>query len=64
MASGGLVTILEVPIMPADTPSLLASQQRSSSIEAAIERDPGSFRILTGDRPTGALHLGHYFGTL
>ena len=21
-------------------------------------------RILTGDRPTGALHLGHYFGTL
>ena len=22
------------------------------------------FRILTGDRPTGRLHLGHYFGTL
>jgi len=22
------------------------------------------FRILTGDRPTGLLHLGHYFGTL
>ena len=21
-------------------------------------------RILTGDRPTGALHLGHYVGTL
>jgi tryptophanyl-tRNA synthetase len=21
-------------------------------------------RVLTGDRPTGALHLGHYFGTL
>jgi tryptophanyl-tRNA synthetase len=65
VASGGLVTIQEVPVMPATaTPSLLASQQRSSSIEAAIERDPGSFRILTGDRPTGALHLGHYFGTL
>jgi tryptophanyl-tRNA synthetase len=23
-----------------------------------------SLRVLTGDRPTGALHLGHYFGTL
>ena len=22
------------------------------------------YRILTGDRPTGPLHLGHYFGTL
>jgi tryptophanyl-tRNA synthetase len=46
------------------TRSLLASRQRSDGIEAAIERDPRSFRILTGDRPTGALHLGHYFGTL
>jgi tryptophanyl-tRNA synthetase len=26
--------------------------------------EPRSFRILTGDRPTGDLHLGHYFGTL
>jgi tryptophanyl-tRNA synthetase len=22
------------------------------------------YRLLTGDRPTGALHIGHYFGTL
>ncbi len=46
------------------TPSQLASQQRSEDLEAAIGRDPGSFRILSGDRPTGALHLGHYFGSL
>ena len=28
--------------------------------------DPGAFvpRVLTGDRPTGQLHLGHLFGTL
>ncbi|MFJ4189872.1 tryptophan--tRNA ligase [Kitasatospora sp. NPDC089509] len=26
--------------------------------------DPGAHRVLTGDRPTGPLHLGHYFGTL
>jgi len=26
--------------------------------------DPGGHRVLTGDRPTGALHVGHLFGTL
>jgi tryptophanyl-tRNA synthetase len=26
--------------------------------------EPTSHRVLTGDRPTGPLHLGHYFGTL
>jgi tryptophanyl-tRNA synthetase len=26
--------------------------------------DPATARVLTGDRPTGPLHLGHYFGTL
>ncbi len=31
---------------------------------ARAPRVPRSFRILTGDRPTGPLHLGHYFGTL
>jgi tryptophanyl-tRNA synthetase len=46
------------------TPALLSSQQRSTELEQAIDQDPGAFRILTGDRPTGALHIGHYFGTL
>ncbi len=46
------------------TPSLLASQRRNGGLEAAIKRDPRSFRVLTGDRPTGPLHIGHYFGTL
>jgi tryptophanyl-tRNA synthetase len=46
------------------TRSQLASQQRSADLEAAIERDPRAFRILSGDRPTGALHIGHYFGSL
>jgi tryptophanyl-tRNA synthetase len=44
--------------------SLLASEQRSADLERAIAREPGAFRILTGDRPTGPLHIGHYFGTL
>ena len=38
--------------------------RRSAEIEELIDRDAGAFRILTGDRPTGRLHLGHYFGTL
>jgi tryptophanyl-tRNA synthetase len=33
-------------------------------LEAQLRDSPGSFRVLTGDRPTGPLHLGHYFGTL
>jgi tryptophanyl-tRNA synthetase len=52
--------------MPAltDTPSVLAGQHRSADLEQAIARDPGAFRILTGDRPTGPLHIGHFFGSL
>ncbi|MEB8339110.1 tryptophan--tRNA ligase [Streptomyces endophyticus] len=41
-----------------------AAQERSAELEQLIRKDPGQFRILTGDRPTGRLHLGHYFGTL
>mgnify|MGYP005765564783 CR=1 FL=1 len=26
--------------------------------------DMGKIRIITGDRPTGRLHIGHYFGSL
>ncbi|MEV0971481.1 tryptophan--tRNA ligase [Microtetraspora glauca] len=41
-----------------------AAQRRSAELEELIRREPGRFRVLTGDRPTGRLHLGHYFGTL
>jgi tryptophanyl-tRNA synthetase len=34
------------------------------TLEDRINERPGDFRVLTGDRPTGPLHLGHYFGTL
>src|SRR6516165_9975149 len=46
------------------TATLTAARQRSDTLEERIARDAGQFRILTGDRPTGPLHLGHYFGTL
>ena len=41
-----------------------ASQARTRELEAELCRDPGRFRVLTGDRPTGSLHVGHLFGTL
>jgi tryptophanyl-tRNA synthetase len=44
--------------------SLARTAARSAEIEAEISADPSRFRVLTGDRPTGNLHLGHYFGTL
>ncbi|SNT40096.1 tryptophanyl-tRNA synthetase [Actinomadura meyerae] len=44
--------------------STAAAEARSRELERRIAADPGAFRILTGDRPTGPLHLGHYFGTL
>jgi tryptophanyl-tRNA synthetase len=37
---------------------------RPSALEEEICRHPERFRVLTGDRPTGPLHLGHYLGTL
>ncbi|MFE2934679.1 MULTISPECIES: tryptophan--tRNA ligase [unclassified Streptomyces] len=36
----------------------------TAELEARIRQAPEKFRVMTGDRPTGPLHLGHYFGTL
>jgi tryptophanyl-tRNA synthetase len=48
----------------ADTLGTSAAQARSAVLEELVLKSPGQFRVLTGDRPTGRLHLGHYFGTL
>ena len=44
--------------------SFLAAKKRSDETVAALEANPGKFTMLTGDRPTGRLHLGHYFGSI
>ncbi len=44
--------------------SLHRTEERSRAIEAQIASDPSGFRMLTGDRPTGHLHIGHFFGSL
>ncbi len=44
---------------------ILAEAMRvSEKIEADILVNPKKYRVLTGDRPTGRLHIGHYFGSL
>lgn len=44
--------------------SFTATAQRSTEVADAVARHPERFRVLTGERPTGVLHLGHYFGTI
>lgn len=41
-----------------------AALRRNAEVEQKLQTEPETFRMLTGDRPTGALHIGHYFGTL
>ena len=48
--------------MTSDT--FLASKKKSDEIKADLTVHPESYTMLTGDRPTGRLHLGHYFGTI
>jgi tryptophanyl-tRNA synthetase len=37
---------------------------KSLELEKDIVHNPAKYRVLTGDRPTGNLHIGHYFGSL
>jgi tryptophanyl-tRNA synthetase len=56
--------IEEEVAVPEDRASLAEALARSQSLERRLTEAPGQHRVLTGDRPTGPLHLGHYFGTL
>jgi tryptophanyl-tRNA synthetase len=47
-----------------DRETFEVAQSRSSALETELETHPELFRVLTGDRPTGPLHIGHLFGTL
>jgi tryptophanyl-tRNA synthetase len=46
------------------TRSAAAARERSAVLESLIAQKPGEYRVLTGDRPTGALHLGHLLATV
>jgi tryptophanyl-tRNA synthetase len=47
-----------------DDASFHRALRRSAEIEQEIMRSAASHRVLSGDRPTGELHLGHLLGTL
>lgn len=40
------------------------AQRRSDLVAERVRSAPETLRLLTGDRPTGPLHLGHLFGSL
>jgi tryptophanyl-tRNA synthetase len=44
--------------------SFEATVERSQKLEADLQIHPEKYRVLTGDRPTGRLHIGHLFGSL
>ena len=37
---------------------------KSKLLEKDLYTNPAKYRVLTGDRPTGNLHIGHYFGSI
>jgi tryptophanyl-tRNA synthetase len=41
-----------------------ASVKRSAALWDDLPQNPQRYRVLTGDRPTGSLHIGHLFGSL
>lgn len=49
---------------PISTPGFAAALARSEAVTREVELRPERFRVLTGERPTGPLHLGHYFGSI
>jgi tryptophanyl-tRNA synthetase len=40
------------------------SARRSQALWEDLPRHPEKYRVLTGERPTGPLHIGHLFGTV
>jgi tryptophanyl-tRNA synthetase len=47
-----------------DYGSYEAAVERSRKLETEIKERPENYRVLTGDRPTGRLHIGHLFGSI
>jgi tryptophanyl-tRNA synthetase len=47
-----------------DYGSYEATVEKSKALEIDIQKNPTTYRVLTGDRPTGRLHIGHLFGSL
>jgi tryptophanyl-tRNA synthetase len=47
-----------------ETATFRESARRSLELQEDLPRHPERYRVLTGERPTGPLHIGHLFGTV
>jgi tryptophanyl-tRNA synthetase len=47
-----------------ESDSFEVTLRRSQAVEADLRKRPAHYHMVTGDRPTGSLHIGHYFGSL
>ncbi|RYX88461.1 tryptophan--tRNA ligase, partial [bacterium] len=47
-----------------DYGSFEATLDRSKKLEQSLQEHPEKYKVLTGDRPTGRLHIGHLFGSV
>ncbi len=47
-----------------ETGTFEATVEKSRLLEQSLAVTPEKYRVLTGDRPTGRLHVGHLFGSL
>lgn len=59
---------ITLPLATDERATYAAARDRSLVLDSLIDEhaasDPARFRMLTGDRPTGPLHIGHYLGSL
>ena len=47
-----------------ETETFKVAKERSDAVWSDLQENASKYRMLTGDRPTGPLHIGHYFGSL
>jgi tryptophanyl-tRNA synthetase len=66
--STGTTTSPSTPVSSAEDATYTTARERSRILDALIDdhasSHPSRFRMLTGDRPTGPLHIGHYLSSL
>jgi tryptophanyl-tRNA synthetase len=48
----------------AESATFKEAARRSQAVWEDLPRNPDKYRVLTGERPTGPLHVGHLFGTI
>src|SRR3954467_7305105 len=55
---------LEADDVELESATFKEAARRSQALWNDLPRNPLKYRVLTGERPTGPLHIGHLFGTV